>query len=375
LVPGLCRELKEQLLKESEAAKTESAKQVIATAETQLLQSLDSLKIDGKSLSAPIRLQLRKKITEVLSGSIQSDSGGPRLHELSSTEANRLIGWLESGISDVAKVCSRHASRLEALHRNQVAVETQLSKIPPDEQIRPLLEDLKAKYQLLGVAQQELAAIKREEEDTRNRLAEAERRFQKTTDRLSHQAATESRLHTVPKIRAALEEFKSLLIVRKVRELESSVTTSFNVLCRKKDSMRRISIDPTSFAVTVIDRDGQPIPKAQLSAGEKQIYAISMLWALARTSRRPLPIIIDTPLARLDRDHRQLLAHNYFPHASHQVLMLSTDTEVDESYFESLAESISAAYLLEFSAEERCTTVKAGYFWRNKSEAYQVASH
>jgi len=180
-------------------------------------------------------------------------------------------------------------------------------------------------------------------------------------------------LHIVPKVRGALEEFKSLLILRKVRELEGAVTTCFNRLCRKKDNMRQISIDPNTFSVTVIDRDGHPIPKAQLSAGEKQVYAISMLWALARTSRRPLPVIIDTPLARLDRDHRHLLAENYFPLASHQVLMLSTDTEVDESYFETISRSISHSYLLEFSPEEHFTSVKSGYFWRRRDEAYQVA--
>jgi DNA sulfur modification protein DndD len=136
--------------------------------------------------------------------------------------------------------------------------------------------------------------------------------------------------------------------------------------------MRRISIDSNSFAVTVKDKDGYPIPKGQLSAGEKQVYAISMLWALGRTSNRPLPIIIDTPLARLDRDHRSLLAQHYFPHASHQVLILSTDTEVDEAYFEQLTPAISRAYLLDFDTVERSTTVAHGYFWREKRETVKA---
>jgi DNA sulfur modification protein DndD len=52
--------------------------------------------------------------------------------------------------------------------------------------------------------------------------------------------------------------------------------------------------------------------------------------------------------------------------------MLSTDTEVDESYFETLSSRISHAYLLEFSSEERFTSVRSGYFWRSRDEAYQA---
>jgi DNA sulfur modification protein DndD len=136
--------------------------------------------------------------------------------------------------------------------------------------------------------------------------------------------------------------------------------------------MRRVSIDAATFAVTIKDKDGQPIAKDQLSAGEKQVYAISMLWALSKTSGRPLPVIVDTPLARLDRDHRSLLAQHYFPAASHQVVILSTDTEVDEDYFEQLAPAISKAYLLEFDQVDRFTSICPEYFWRRDREAIKA---
>ena len=179
------------------------------------------------------------------------------------------------------------------------------------------------------------------DEDQRGRelkLTELRRRFEQATEKLTAQLDHASKVHLVPQVKKVLEEYKVSLIHKKVLEFQEAVTECFQTLCRKKDSLGRIIVDPNDFSVTLQDKHNRPLPKAQLSAGEKQIYAISMLWALAKTSGRPLPIIIDTPLARLDSDHRKLLAQHYFPFASHQVLILSTDTEVDQSYFEELTD-------------------------------------
>jgi DNA sulfur modification protein DndD len=129
-----------------------------------------------------------------------------------------------------------------------------------------------------------------------------------------------------------------------------------------------VRIDTETFAATLIDAHGREIPKNALSAGEKQIYAIAMLWGLARTSGRPLPMIIDTPLARLDSDHRSNLMERYFPNASHQVILLSTDTEVDEALATSLSPSISHAYRLDYDNKEGRTLVSPGYFGKIGNE-------
>src|SRR5690606_33202414 len=100
---------------------------------------------------------------------------------------------------------------------------------------------------------------------------------------------------------------------------------------------------PDAYSVTLFDQTGMLVDKKALSAGEKQIYAIAMLEALGRTSGRSLPLIIDTPLGRLDSKHRDKLVNNYFPTASHQVVILSTDTEIDESFYSALSPEISHA--------------------------------
>ncbi|MGC1396131.1 MAG: DNA sulfur modification protein DndD, partial [Coleofasciculaceae cyanobacterium] len=100
-------------------------------------------------------------------------------------------------------------------------------------------------------------------------------------------------------------------------------------------------------------------------AGEKQLLAIAFLWGLARVSGRNLPVAIDTPLGRLDSSHRTNLVERYFPTASHQVILLSTDTEVGKVEVERLREieAIAHEYLLKYDASQRQTITQPGYFW------------
>ena len=118
---------------------------------------------------------------------------------------------------------------------------------------------------------------------------------------------------TVKRSQAALKQYLVSVTELKLRQLEREVTQCFAAICRKSDLVHQIRIDAESFEITLLDRNGRAIPKERLSAGEKQVFAVALLWALGRTSGRPLPVIIDTPLARLDSDHRRLLLERYLP--------------------------------------------------------------
>jgi DNA sulfur modification protein DndD len=154
-----------------------------------------------------------------------------------------------------------------------------------------------------------------------------------------------------------------VLTTSEIQDVRDAIVRCFAQRWRKGDLVRRIEIDPSDFRVTLLDHHKRVVPKDQLSAGKKQIYAISLLWALAQVSGRPLPMVIDTPLGRLDSDHRGHLVKRYFPHASHQVIVLSTDTEIDQAYFRALGPSISRTYHLRYDEDEARCIVEKGYFW------------
>ncbi|WP_162608173.1 AAA family ATPase [Butyricicoccus pullicaecorum] len=105
----------------------------------------------------------------------------------------------------------------------------------------------------------------------------------------------------------------------------------------------------------------------QLSKGEKQVFILSLYWAIIKTSNQVVPFIIDTPFARIDTEHREQIAAVFFPNISGQVIILSTDEEVVGSYRAIIQPHIAHEYLLEYNVEQGCTSVKPGYFKGTKA--------
>ena len=101
---------------------------------------------------------------------------------------------------------------------------------------------------------------------------------------------------------------------------------------------------------------------SQLSRGEKQVFILSLYWAIIKTSRQNIPFIIDTPFARIDTEHRGRISCKFFPDISDQVIVLSTDEEVVEEYYEAIKPFIAKEYILEYIPEDSKTIIKEGYF-------------
>ena len=99
-----------------------------------------------------------------------------------------------------------------------------------------------------------------------------------------------------------------------------------------------------------------------MSAGERQLLAISILWGLANSTERSIPTVIDTPLGRLDTQHRENLLKKYFPNASHQVILLSTDTEIDKENREIINNNIGKEYKIEYLDNDKKSQITKGYF-------------
>lgn len=150
---------------------------------------------------------------------------------------------------------------------------------------------------------------------------------------------------------------------KKIHLLQEKTFEMYKLLSSRSGLIKDLQIDDKTYEITIRDRNGHEMKKSGLSAGEKEIFAVSLLWGLAQTSQLNLPIIIDTPLSRLDSVHRDNIVTKYFPNAAEQVIILSTDTEIDNSYYKTLESYLSGAGKLVFNQISELTKFEKGYFW------------
>ena len=257
---------------------------------------------------------------------------------------------------------------LEALKKTEEVIsslEQQLAVAAPPEVYEQLLENV-------SQAQGELTKLETAIEEGEQRCKKCQSQYEKSKKELEkYSQNTIDRknanhiIDSVAKVQSTLKIFKEKLTLKKLNKLEVEVTECFRYLLHKSDLVHRVMIQTEDFSLSLYDPQGQPVEKHRLSAGEKQLLAIAFLWGLARVSGLNLPIAIDTPLGRLDSSHRQNLIERYFPAASHQVILLSTDTEIADKEVNSLREqdAIAREYLLKYDPTQRQTRIEPGYFF------------
>lgn len=245
------------------------------------------------------------------------------------------------------------ASTQKEMEKAQHAVD----QIPAHEQLGAVFADMQQHTQAVATSEWQLQELSRELEEARGKWAHFETRYKaalsRTRSELKENAFQLKALEAADRAKAALGVFRDRLLASKAQWLSDMITAEFKQLLRKRNLIARVQIEPQTYAVSIEDVYGHSLPMERLSAGERQILAIAVLSALIRERKGRFPVVVDTPLARLDRSHREALIHNFFAKVSHQVLVLSTDEEVEGSVHTALEEHMSREYALTFDDDSR----------------------
>ena len=235
-------------------------------------------------------------------------------------------------------------------------------------------------------------------------LQTAEKAYQKAYEKYRAMLKEKSVSDMAARALLAFSELKQNLYAKYISQVEEAFSRNFHSLISKTDLIDGIYIDSAfevvAYKMQEVDiarvfkevqeygeeyvftsigerayeiikdskfSDGKiivPIKVEQhFSAGEQQIFVMSLYQSLAEIRTSELPFVIDTPLARIDSEHRRNILDHFFSRLPGQVIILSTDEEINGEGIVALSPQVSDVYLIEHQ-EDGATSVSRGAYFK-----------
>jgi DNA sulfur modification protein DndD len=359
LAPELCASLSDRLKSEASLGNAQSAEH-----HEQLLSELKSVIEDndlwqGITISYINRTRFAERLTKKLRKAAKAKKAAKAsvLHELAEPERERLQSWITQAQHAVPQQTAFIGERLRALQEEQSRIEADLRRVPDEATLSPIHAEITR-------LQTEIEQLRRQQTELNEQIGaaqfqhtEAARKLERISEKFAAAQARQRQTQLAERSRRALRSYREALLRQRVATLEKALITSFNIICRKEHLIEQVSISPELFTIELRGADGRVLDLSAFSAGERQLFALALLWSLRQVSGRQLPLVIDTPLARLDDSHRSRFVHDYIPQVADQIVLLTTDAEMDSRLLGQAEPYLARAYRLHFEAEGQETTV------------------
>ena len=342
LAPALCRQLETRLSFEADNAQN----RLLHGFWTAQLARVEQVVKKQKSADS----ELAEQVMAALRADEPAVSASPQIHVISDLERDKLRGWLGEVAEAVPRTAEAVTGELRALRVELGEVTSDLARAPEDDALAPLHQSIAALEEQLAATTRQHGALSAEIGALQYAFTERERLYNKAVEEFLQAQKTGQKLALAERSKRALRVYKDTLTRNQLARLEKSVAQTFNRLCQKERLLASVVIDPDTWALSAQDGAGRKVGLGDFSAGERQIYSLSLLWALREISGRQMPLLIDTPLGRLDEHHRTALLSDFFPVVARQVFLFTTNAEVDTQILESLEPMLCRHYALNFDA-------------------------
>jgi DNA sulfur modification protein DndD len=286
------------------------------------------------------------------------------------TNLNRqdLLAFMENmplGAAHVRDILRRKASSERELRELKQQL-TRVEGIDADgtlaelkEKLRKVNDDIDRQNIVKGDLARAINGLQNELEQGRKTLAKME-------EARARAAGPQSKIAKAQRVRELISALLPKLFGLKTRELSQAVTETYRLLTHKEENQRMtITIDETGESRFFSNDREVPFDR---SAGENQLFATALLAGTAKVSGVSAPLVIDTPLARLDSQHRKNLLEFWRRQEPRQVILLTQDEEIDAAAREHLGNAVGKTWLLVHENEDdgAAETIarENQYFWR-----------
>lgn len=287
------------------------------------------------------------------------------IYELSDQALFQINNLIEGVLEKTAYETKSILRTKKKLERQIAELDSYLALDINDKELQDIYNKIKKAEQTLINDQIKMSELEQQKSAANSRVISANTEFSKYVE--SYLSTAELRDNVDRTIKysnialSIIEKYQIELQKRKTGILAETITKCYKELANKKNLIDKVEMNAETLSIHYISEDGKEIRKDSLSAGEQQLMVIATLWALAKCSKKKLPVIIDTPLSRLDSVHRTSIIQTYFPNAGEQTIILSTDTEIDERYYDLMKENVGDEFTLKYDETTKSTSIERGY--------------
>lgn len=310
--------------------------------------------LPNPDLSTEQKRFLSQKLIDLLRPYTQPPVTGGGPLRLNRDEADRLLTVFASYANQLQEKRRRYADdlrKISELKRDLAELQRKLddvSSLQEDER-----ERYKQRKQQLQHLQEETLQLKDQLRELQRQRRECERELEETQKELDKQERElqasqqrKAKVEVAEKLRDFSQRYKERMKKYYRGAIEEAINRHYRALMTGHPLLARIAV-ADDYGLSYLDADGAPIGMATISAGMKQLVATALLWALREVSGAQAPVVIDTPLARIDRENQLNLITQYYPNAAAQVILLPTDSELDREKYALLEPYIYCQYRLD----------------------------
>jgi len=363
----LCNELIQQIKKEKQTKEILSTKKVWYGLEEDFIKQFEKRKKIEENLDEQemklVKNELKKTFNTLLKNIEKQAEQEKIIHDLSPSEVNRIDTFLSQIDNDIKTHLIMVLKKREKCLLEAKKIKEKLRQVPDESFVRDYIKQLSAidtKRELLATENEQ---IRNQINEIGAELALIKEEIVSIEEKIDMAIEDEEKKNLCDVINRVIADFTKEMINHGTKKLEEIVTEKYKELANKDDMVEKILINPSDLSTELVDYNGLTVKKENISAGEKEIYAIAILWGLAKISNLRIPMIIDSPLAKLDNSHVMNIITNFFPNASNQVIILSHDREITKKEFSKLEPHIFATYTLNHRSKNK---IQIGYFGRRE---------
>jgi DNA sulfur modification protein DndD len=358
--PELLNNLDNSLRKEAEQQRNRLAAEAFRKNKNVLLTEFKSDRFwKGTNSSSKLRKTVLYRLKETLDS---FEHGGRKrkiniIHHITDIDRQRIIEWIYLAQTEAAQAAESLCNSIAKSSSRIAKLRTAINRAPDDAILAPLYAKISKDKNKLDVLINEEMESQKEIVSIQYRINEIEKCLHEKREKLIKSQSAEHNLDLANRSRLVLKTYEDALLRSKIDEIETAIARNFNALCHKTDLLTRVELDPSNSSVNLFAGNGRSIAFSELSAGERQLYIVSVLWALRQTSGKELPLFVDTPVAKLDEHHGWQLIHEYFPNVSKQVVLFAHTREMDKGLLAEASPYTASRYRLEYDDRQGQTSV------------------